>query len=281
MAITPEHEEKTHLAAPATVEDDTEADAELSHHLCLLTLSGTELLSEPHTVEEAMKSEYWPYWKAAMDREMGQFKKLEVYELRDIPADRKPIGCKWVFRLKRDENGNVREFKARLVAKGFAQIPGMDFLETFAPVIRMDSIRVLLAVAAKRDMELEQMDVVGAYLNGKLEEEIWMEQPEGYNNGTGRGMYMLGAIYGLKQAGRVWNIKLNDALLSLGFTRLHSDPCVYIRRTKDDRLAIVGVHVDDMALLTDSHEDMKKLKDELNAKFDLKDEGPMRHFLGL
>lgn len=77
-------------------------------------------------------------------------------------------------------------------------------------------------------MELEQMDVVGAYLNGRLEEEVWMEQPEGFDDGMGRGMCMLGAIYGLKQAGRVWNIHLNDVLLSLGFTRLHSDPCVYI-----------------------------------------------------
>ena len=134
-----------HTGAPkrpprATVEGDAEADAELAHHLCLLTLSGTEMLSEPHNVEEAKKSKYWPYWKAAMDCEMDQLKKLKVYELQDIPPGRKPIGCKWVFRLKCNENGDVKEFKARLIAKGFAQIPGMDLLDTFVPVIRMDSI---------------------------------------------------------------------------------------------------------------------------------------------
>lgn len=102
-----------------------------------------------------------------------------------------------------------------------------------------------------------------------------MEQPDGFDDGTSRGMYMLGVIYGLKQAGRVWNIKLNDALLSLSFTQLHSDPCIYIRCTKNNCLTIVGVHVDDMALLADSKDDMKKLKEELKQEFDLKDVGAM------
>lgn len=114
---------------------------------------------EPATVEEARASKYWPHWHIAMVAEMDQFKKYKVYELRDIPEGRKPIGCKWVFRLKRNEQGEVTKFKTRLVGKGFAQIPGMDFLETFSPVIRMDSVCVLLAIAAKHNMELEQMDV--------------------------------------------------------------------------------------------------------------------------
>ena len=122
--------------------------------------------------------------------------------LVDKPADAIPIANKWVFARKRNKEGQIVKYKARLVAKGYAQHPGYDFFETHSPVVRLKTIRAILALAASKKMLIQQMDVKGAYLNGVLEERVYMQQPEGYNDGTGRVCLLLKSIYGLRQAGR-------------------------------------------------------------------------------
>ena len=138
--------------------------------------------SNPSTVTEAKCSKYWSEWLAAMHDELASLRAKGVYEEVDIiPFNRKPVQCKWVLHIKRDKTGAISRFKARLVARGFTQIPGQDFSFTFALVARWDSIRSLLCLAAIHDFKLRQLDVKTAYLNGPLDEEIYMKAPEGFS----------------------------------------------------------------------------------------------------
>ena len=134
-------------------------------------------ISEPQSIEEALKSKYAKEWKAAADTEYDSLIASETWELVELPQDRKAIGCKWVFKVKYGSDGKMERFKGRLVAKGYAQRYRIDYEETFSPVVRFSSIRSLLAFAVQNEMLIHQMDVVSAFLNGKLDEEIYMEQP--------------------------------------------------------------------------------------------------------
>ena len=139
----------------------------------------------PNSVTEARASSEWPEWEKAAKAELDMLSEKGTWKLVDLPSGRKAIGNRWVFTKKFDEKGNLSRYKARLVAQGFSQIPGQDYSETFSPVMRLDSLRTLVALAAMLDLEISQMDIKGAYLNGTLEEEIYMKQPEGYSDGTG------------------------------------------------------------------------------------------------
>ena len=145
---------------------------------------------------------------------------MGTWKLADLPEGRKTIGSKWVFLKKRDENNKVIKYKARLVAQGFSQKPGTDFSNdgTFAPVMRFETLHTLLAFLAVHDLKLQQFDVKGAYLHGTLKEEVYMEQPIGYSDGTKRVCLLIKFIYGLKQAGNIWNEELNSVLEGLNFT---------------------------------------------------------------
>ena len=143
---------------------------------------------------------------------------MGTWKLGDLPKGREAVGCKWVFDIKHDHEGKISRYKARLVAQGYSQIPGMDYFETFAPVVRHDSLRAMLAIAAIRNLEIRQLDIKGAYLNGDLQEEIYMRQPEGFDDGSGRVCRLYKTLYGLKQSGREWNRKLNKRLTELGFS---------------------------------------------------------------
>ena len=205
---------------------------------------------DPESYEEAISSVDRDEWQAAMQAEMEAITSVGTFELVPPPRDRKPIGCKWVYRVKRDASGEISHYKARLVAQGFAQKPGIDFTETFAPVAKTDSIRLLLAFAAANNFEIHQVDVKSAFLNGKLQETIYMRQPKGF---TAKGKedwvwQLCQTLYGLRQSGRVWYQKLHDALLELGFKPSAADPCVFIR-SHDDDLSIVFTHVDDLGII--------------------------------
>jgi hypothetical protein len=115
-----------------------------------------------------------------MDKEMVRLEKLDTYTVKDLPADRKAVGCRWVFAIKRDLDGNILKYKARLVAQGFSQISGQDFFATHAPVMRLETFRLLIAITARFDLELHQVDVVGAHLNSPIQEDIFMRQASGY-----------------------------------------------------------------------------------------------------
>ncbi|KAK8589956.1 hypothetical protein V6N12_024343 [Hibiscus sabdariffa] len=205
----------------------------------LVTTHGDVILvdqDEPKTYQEAVLSPDSKKWLEAMRSEMDSMSNNQVWTLVEPPEGIKPIGCKWVFKKKTDMDGNVQTYKGRLVAKGFRQIHGIDYDETFSPVAMFKSIQILLAIAAFHDYEIWQMDVKTAFLNGKLEENVYMTQPEGFVTleNAGNVCKLQRSIYGLKQASRRWNLRFNDAIKVFGFIRNEDEPCVYKKDDKGD-----------------------------------------------
>ena len=170
----------------------------------------------------------------------------------DKPTLKRAIGVKWVYRTKLNSDGSINKHKARLVVKGYAQMFGVDFSETFAPVARLDTIRMLLALAAQKGWNIHQMDVKSAFLNGYLEEEIFVEQPEGFIvKGMEEKVYLLKkkALYGLKQAPRAWYNRIDSHLLGLGFTKSLSEFILYFRKVRDGFLRVKDLRAFSMLIL--------------------------------
>ena len=168
----------------------------------------------------------------------------------------------------------------RLVARGFTQQPRMDYNETYSPIVRLETICAIIAQAVKEDWEIQQMDVKGTYLNGILKEEVYMMQPEGFNDGTWRLCWLIKTLYGLKQLGCKWNEEFNQKLIQQDFTRLHSDPCVYIRH-KTGNIKIITVWVDDLLLFTNMPDIMRHLKVELHNLFKITNMGESSKIVGI
>jgi hypothetical protein len=194
-------------------------------------------------------------WKTAMKEELNSLIKNETWELVPCPSQRSVIKNKWVFRTKYKADGSLDKFKARLVAKGYSQKEGIDFTETFAPVVRYDTVRVLLSVAAALDLEMTQFDIKTAFLYGNLDEEIFMEEPEGFETSRNGALVckLKKSLYGWKQAPRQWNHKFNEFLLS--FKPTYSDPCLY---TTPDWSLIIALYVDDGLVLGNDLTRMQK-----------------------
>lgn len=155
---------------------------------------------EPLTYDEAINHHDSENWKSAMQEEIGSLVERDTYELVDLPAKRKPIKSKWVFKLKRDNVGNIARYKARLVAKGCSQVNGIDYEEVYSSVFRYASIRFIIALAVKNGLKVNQMDAITAFLQGDLTENICMAQPEGFDDGSNRVCKLKKAIYGLKRS---------------------------------------------------------------------------------
>ena len=154
-------------------------------------------------------------------------KEKGTWTLKDLPPGKNLLKCTYVFTKKYNADGQLR-YKARLVVKGYSQIPRQDFNETYAPVMRMESLRAILALAAVHNLDLRQMDIKGTYLNGDLKEEIYMMQPDGYDDGSGKVCHLQKTLYGLKQSGREWNNRFNNFMTQkAGYTRVTKDYCVY------------------------------------------------------
>ena len=181
-----------------------------------------------------------------------------------------------MFKQKLNSDESVNTHKARLVAKGFSQKKGIDFEETFAPVVRFESVRTLLSLAVEFDLELHQMDVTSAFLNGTLEEDIYLVQPEGFTVPGSRKedfvLHLKKSLYGLKQSPRCWNQELNDYLLKLGFIQSISDPCMYTKLCSED-ISIVVIYVDDIIIGSNSREHIDEIKASLSKNYDMKDLG--------
>lgn len=233
---------------------------------------------DPSSREEAIKSHNGEKWVDAMKEELASFEANETWSLVDLPVGRKPIKTMWVFKTKRAEDGTVVRHKARLVAKGCSQIEGIDYGETFSPVVRYGSIRILIALAAQRGLDIDQMDAVSAYLQGTLNEDIYTRQPEGFDDGTGRVCKLHKAMYGLKQSGREWNRCLDAALLSFGLKKSDEDPCVYFAAGGD---LIVAIYVDDFLIFFKDPTIRDELKLKLSTKFHMKDMGRARTCVGM
>jgi hypothetical protein len=217
-------------------------------------------------------------WKTAMEEEIKSHQLNNTWVLDDLPPGRKAIKAKWVFKKKINEAGEVARYKARLVAKGCSQKFGLDYNETFSPVVRHSSVRLLMALAIKNKMKIHQMDVVTAYLQSNLSELIYMEQPEGYNDGSSKVCRLKKSIYGLKQAGKNWNEKLDAELKMFGLLKSKLDPCVYYEK---DRSIFMAIYVDDFLIFYKDAKFLVKLKSYLQEKFNMKDLGPAKGCLGI
>lgn len=245
-----------------------------------ITYSAQAIVSdEPQTVEEALSRQDGHLWKQAILDEYDSLLVNDTWELVDLPSDRKAIPCKWVFKTKRDGDGAIERRKARLVIKGFAQREGIDYEETFSPVVRYTSLRYLLSLAAQFDLDIEQLDAVTAFLQGDIEEEIFMVQPKEFAENS-KVCRLKKAIYGLKQASRQWNIKLDHALKEIGFHQSTMDPCVYFQINQHKR-TYVAIYVDDLMIFSNDIEFKQFLKTELFRRFDMKDLGEAKFCLGL
>lgn len=235
---------------------------------------------DPRSVEEALTCSQREKWKAAMDKEYDALIQNQVWDLTGLPEAKKAIKSKCVFKTKTDDTGKVVDYKARLVAKGCSQKYGTDFNETFSPVTRYSKIRTLLCLGLQLGMDIDHLDVTTAFLNGELKEEVYLEQPEGYILGKNKVCKLKRAIYGLKQASRVWYEKIHSILLNLDFNPLICTPCVY-SKTKGDTKLIVCVYVDDILLLSNNCVDKLKLKKQLASKLSIKDLGDVKMILGI
>ncbi|KAK4276114.1 hypothetical protein QN277_019103 [Acacia crassicarpa] len=232
---------------------------------------------EPTSVSHALNN---PVWKAAMDAEYAALISNQTWHLVSLPPNRSAIGCKWIFKKKTFPDGTWKN-KARLVAKGFHQQEGFDFKETFSPVVKPVTIRLILSLAVANQWSIRQIDVNNAFLNGFLKEEVYMVQPPGYESSDKSLVCRLDkALYGLKQAPRAWFERLGTALHNFGFSNSKCDQSLFIRKTLSD-VTYVLVYVDDIILTGTSAVAISALISALHDQFALKDLGPLTYFLGI
>jgi len=233
------------------------------------------------TLAQAMKSPDADKWRQAMQEEYLMHLENRTWEIVKLPPGKKAIGSGWVFRVKRNPDGSVERYKGRLVAKGFSQRPGQDYTEVFAPASRSASVRLVLAISAIEDLHLHSVDIFHAFIHDELEEEIYMKQPEGFEEmGPDYVCKLQRSLYGLKQAGRVWNKKLHSVLTLIGFKRLESDCSIYLY-LRDDVKIIMPIHVDDLTLASSSQSAIDHVVKELTQHFKLRDLGPTTFLLGI
>jgi hypothetical protein len=217
-----------------------------------------------------------------MDDELGSIRDNNTWKLVDLPNNHKAIGLKWVYKIKKDAKGYLVKHKARLVAKGYVQEQGVDFEEVFASIARMESVRLLMALAAQESWKLHHMDVKSVFLNGELEEEVYVKQPPGYiKEGEEHKVLKLHkALYGLRQAPRAWNIKLDRTLKSLGFQKSPLEHAMYKRGHGRDHL-LVGIYVDDLLIIGTDEKEIAKFKLQIKELFKMSDLGLLSYYLGI
>ena len=240
---------------------------------------------EPNSFKEAMASPHAEFWLEATVEEMGAHRARQTWELIPYEPGMHVLRCRWVYKYKRDHTGNVVRYKARLVIQGFGQKFGIDFFDTFAPVARMSSIRLVLAIAAVLDLILHQLDIVTAFLEADVEEVIIMSQPEGFvevgPNGERMVCRLRKSLYGLKQAPRNWNKELDSFLRKLGFEPSSVDPCIYIKSDSSGGIMLVALYVDDLVLAASNMTLIDDFKAAIGDRFHVKDLGELRWVLGI
>ncbi|CAL1374616.1 unnamed protein product [Linum trigynum] len=233
---------------------------------------------EPRTYAQAVK---YAHWRAAMQREIDALVAQGTWTLEFLPPGKRAIDCKWVYKIKFLPDGTIERYKARLVAKGFTQLEGIDFHDTFAPVAKLVTVRVLLAVAAKQGWPLHQLDVNNAFLHGDLDEEVYMKIPQGFSrNGDHRVCRLRKSLYGLRQASRNWYTKFTEALLEFGFRVSKADPSLFLYSRHGTFVAIL-IYVDDVVITGSAIDVISQVKAFLHHRFSIKDLGTLKYFLGI
>ncbi|XP_059315208.1 retrovirus-related Pol polyprotein from transposon RE1 isoform X2 [Lycium ferocissimum] len=242
-------------------------------------LSAYSTFIEPTSFKAASQD---PMWVAAMQQEIAALEDNHTWSLVDLPPGKKPIGCRWIYKIKYKSNGEVERFKARLVAKGYSQKEGLDYGETFSPVAKMVTVRSVIALAAAKHWFIYQMDVHNAFLNGDLVEEVYMQVPEGFarQEGNTKVCKLHKSLYGLKQAPRQWNLKLTESLVQMGFQQSHFDYSLFTRKSGSD-IVIILVYVDDLLITGNNVKLLCSTRKDLQNRFKMKDLGEFKFFLGI
>ena len=242
--------------------------------------------ADPKTFKQAMMSESTEHWKKAMTKEYSALTEHGTWELVDLPSGANLVGCKWVYKTKRKADGEIDRYKARLVAQGYSQEEGIDYNEVFAPVAKYKSIRTVLAIANQLDLEVHQMDVVSAFLNGDLDEDIYMKQPEGFTSKKfpNKVCKLKKSLYGLKQSARCWNQKIHEFMISSKYIQSTADPCIYYRVQDVDGkkiTMIVAVYVDDTIIMSNDTKMLLAEKRRISERFEMDDRGELHYILGM
>ena len=248
-------------------------------HLQFAAMATTEAVV-PVSFAQAMESSESKYWKVAADDEMSSIDENDVFDLVDCPKGKKVIGNRWVFRKKFKADGTVEKYKARLVVKGYVQKPNIDYEETFSPVARFDTVRTVLSVAASEKLILRQFDVKTAFLYGNLNEEVYMSQPEGFEDGTNRVCRLKRSLYGLKQAPRCWNARFVDFLKKFGLKASSADPCLFVQE-KDGHKMLLTIYVDDGLIAGTNLKQIDQFLYKLQSEFKITVSDSLDCFLGM
>ena len=256
--------------------------AEIVHHAYLGCISSG---CDPRGFDWAMRGPDAALWQNAMDKEFRALIDFETWEYVQLPEGARAIGSSWVLKIKYNSDGTVQLYKARVVARGDHQRAGVDFNKTWAPVCRLESVRVLIALAAQEGWEMFQSDVDNAFLNSDVDADIYVRQPRGYKrygpNGEELVLKLKKALYGIKQAPYLWNSLLHKFLVGQGMQRSEVDPCIYFRFDEDGGVTICAIYVDDIVFTGSNTAGIEQLRGALSERFKIKDLGELNHFLGI
>ena len=262
--------------------DKADSEVEIQHvhfhrpNAALLTCSN---LTTPKSYKTALQTSHW---KEAMQQEIQALHENHTWDLVPRPSNTNIIGSKWVFRIKFQEDGSVERYKARLVAQGYSQIEGLDYTETYSPVVKATTIRVVLTIATTSNWKLRQLDVKNAFLHGYIKETIYMEQPPGFQDPQKSDSVckLNKSLYGLKQAPRAWFNRLSHYLLHLGFICSSADSSLFILH-HNHIIILMLIYVDDIVLTGNDDSFIHHLITKLSSEFSLKDLGELQFFLGI
>ena len=236
-------------------------------------------LAEPSSYRTALAD---PNWRSAMEAEVQALHENATWTLVPRPHGQNIIGCKWVYKLKQHADGSIDKYKARLVARGFTQQYGIDYMDTFSPVVKPATVRLVLSLAVSRDWHLRQVDISNAFLHGVLTETAYMQQPPGFQDSQHPDYVckLQKALYGLKQSPRAWYSRLSERLHQLGFTPSAADTSLFIF-CRDGVTIYMLVYVDDIVIASSTNIAAESLLHQLKLSFPVKDLGPLNYFLGI
>ena len=246
------------------------------HHRAFLALLTAQ--TEPSSFEQA---DCDPRWRQAMSTELQALERNNTWEMVPLPPGHKPIGCRWVYKIKYHSDGTIERYKARLVAKGYTQVAGIDYQETFSPTAKLTTLRCLLTVAASRNWYIHQLDVHNAFLHGNLQEEVYMTPPPGLRRqGENLVCRLRKSIYGLKQASRNWFSTFTATVKSAGYIQSKADYSLFTK-SQGNKFTAILIYVDDILLTGNDLHEIKMLKTHLLKRFFIKDLGELKYFLGI
>lgn len=252
-------------------------DFEMDLDSLLLTVTEDD---EPTCYEDAMKSVEAEQWRKAMEEEVKSLQENESFEVVcDSDVKRPVIECKWVYKRKKDEFGSVTKFKARLVAKGFQQTIPLNG-DIYSPVAKLTSVRIFLAICNNLNFRIHQLDVCSAFLNGEIDDDVYILLPKGFNTDTGKFAKLRKSLYGLRSSPKNWYKKFNDLMMTLNFVRSQNEYCIYYKISGCSKIFVL-IYVDDLLIAGSDEKEVDDLKVTLNQHFKMKDLGGISYFLGM